>query len=81
MKLARQGKGLWVEALDKRTHPNGDSYFWHGGEWSHHEEEADSDVALLSEGYVTAVPIHIDQLTDHRFLEERKKHFDTCFEN
>lgn len=79
VKLARQGQGLWVEDPDKRNHPSGEHYYWHGGQWSHEEEDEESDVALLHEGYVTAVPIHIHQLTDHAFFEERKEHFDDYF--
>ncbi len=79
VKLARQGKSLWIEDLDRRLHPNGDPYFWHGGKWDHHEEHEESDVALLKEGYVTAVPIHIDELTDHSFMKERKELFEAHF--
>lgn len=80
VKLARQGKGLWIEDPDRRIHPDGQPYFWHGGTWLHHEEHAESDVALLEQGYVTAVPIHIDELTDHAFLESRKVHFESVFQ-
>jgi 5'-nucleotidase len=80
VKLAKQGQGLWREALDKRLHPNGEPYFWHGGEWWHHEEEEDSDVALLKEGYITVVPIQVNQLTDRPFFDARKDLFDRHFE-
>lgn len=76
VRLARQGRGLWIESPDERTHPNGDPYYWHGGIWSHHDEHEESDVALLSQGYVTAVPIHVDEMTDHSFLKDRKKLFE-----
>ena len=81
IKLARQGKGLWVEEPDERLHPDGDTYFWHGGTWAHHDEHEESDVALLNEGYISAVPIHVEELTDHRFFDERKAHFDSHFED
>ena len=76
IRMAQQGKGLWVEEPDQRIHPNGEHYYWHGGTWSHHEEHEDSDVMLLSKGYITAVPIHVDQMTDFRFLKSRKKNFE-----
>lgn len=79
MKLARQGKGLWVEDPDRRIHPDGQPYFWQGGKWAHHEEPEESDVALLEEGYITAVPIHVEELTDHSFIKERKDHFESHF--
>ncbi|MDN3505785.1 MAG: 5'/3'-nucleotidase SurE [Simkaniaceae bacterium] len=79
VKLARQGQSLWVEDPDERVHPDGEPYFWHGGQWSDHDEHEDSDVALLAQGYVTAVPIHVHELTDHGFFQERKSHFDNKF--
>lgn len=81
VKLARQGKGLWVEDPDHRVDPNGNHYFWHGGQWSHHEEHELSDVALLNQGYITVVPIYVNELTDHHFLENRKEHFDSLFKS
>lgn len=80
VKLARQGKGLWIEDPDRRVHPNGDPYFWHGGKWAHHDEHEESDVALLEAGYVAAVPIHIDELTDHNFITERRDLFESHFD-
>lgn len=79
IKLARQGQGLWVENPDARVHPEGESYYWQGIQWCHHEEHEESDVALLEEGYVTVVPIHVHELTDHGFLEKRKSHFESYF--
>jgi 5'-nucleotidase len=77
VRLARQGRSLWVEDPTERVHPDGNPYYWHGGRWADHPEQDDSDVALLKQGYITAVPIHIDQLTDHKFLAERKQGFET----
>lgn len=79
VKMAKQGRGLWVEDPDKRVHPDGDFYYWQGGQWAHHEEPETGDVALLNQGYVTVVPIHINELTDHAFLEKHKDHFDSTF--
>lgn len=78
-KMARQGKGFWTDNPDKRLHPDGIPYYWLGGKWRHLEEHPDSDVALLSQGYITAVPIHVDELTDHGHFSKHKKHFDGLF--
>lgn len=79
VKLARQGKGYWIEDPQQRMHPDGDLYYWHGGKWHDHEEHEESDVALLKQGYAAAVPIHIDELTDHHFLNQNKDLFDQLF--
>ena len=73
IRMARQGRGYWIEKPDRRLHPEGSPYYWLGGQWSTHEEESDSDVALLQQGFVTAVPISVKDLTDHQLL---KKHQD-----
>lgn len=79
VKLARQGKGFWVEDPDKRLHPEGHAYYWIGGKWHDVEEEKDSDVYLLRQGYAAAVPIHVHELTDLGHYRERKEHFDKAF--
>lgn len=76
IRLARQGRSLWVEDPTERIHPDGNPYYWHGGKWADHPEHDDSDVALLKQGFITAVPIHVDELTDHKFLSERKEAFE-----
>ncbi len=80
IKLARQGMGLWVEDPDERLHPSGETYFWHGGKWAHHDEHEESDVALLQAGYIAAVPLHVHQLTDHDFFKERKTFFENALD-
>jgi 5'-nucleotidase len=78
-KLTRQGRGFWGENPEKRIHPDGHEYYWHGGKWQHHEEIEESDVALLKQGYVTAVPVHVKELTDHQFLKDHKEPFEKLF--
>lgn len=76
IRFTKQGKGLWIEEPDQRIHPDGDPYYWHGGRWSDHLEHEESDVALLNDGYVTIVPIHVHELTDHGFLSTHRSHFE-----
>ena len=75
IRLARQGKSCWRDSPDKRFHPEGTPYYWLGGVWYEDEEIENSDVALLKQGYATAVPIHIAELTDQSLLEEHKDSF------
>lgn len=76
VKMARQGKSMIVEKPDRRVHPDGAPYFWHGGQWAHSEEHEESDIALLEQGYVTAVPIHVNELTSHSLLAQRRTLFE-----
>ena len=79
VKLARQGRGYWIEDPEHRVHPEGHSYFWHGGKWDEHDEHEESDVHLLKQGYAAAVPIHVNELTDLKLYHERRSHFDELF--
>jgi 5'-nucleotidase len=72
-KLTRQGRGCWLESPDCRSHPLGMPYYWLGGKWtSMDNEHPDSDVYWLDRGYVTAVPIHVGELTDAHSLAQHK---------
>lgn len=73
--IARQGRGYWIEDPHKREHPDGYSYYWLGGKHPECEEGKDSDITLLSEGYITAVPIYVDELTHHEEFVKRKDTF------
>lgn len=82
-RLTRQGKEFWGEQVISREHPvEGHTYYWMGSRCVEFEEHAESDIALLQAGYITAVPLQVQDLTDHHFLEERKlsymRHF-SCF--
>lgn len=79
VRLARQGRSYWMEAPDKRHTPHGAPYYWIGSRYASFEEEKDSDMALLLEGYATAVPVHVGELTDHTLLQSRKDHFEKYF--
>jgi len=79
IKLARQGQSYWMDNPDARLHPDGYPYFWMGGKWIEHAEYEDSDVALLKQGYITAVPAYVDELTDHHSLKIHKEQFEKIF--
>lgn len=79
-RLARQGRGRWVESPDRRTHPEGKPYYWLGGKWaSHGEEHPESDVVLLEQGFITAVPIHVGEMTDHGVFKDHKDRIEKNF--
>jgi 5'/3'-nucleotidase len=76
-KMTRQGKELWGEAPDERYHPaEGHTYYWMGAKLQHFEEDEDSDITWLKRGYMTAVPVHVDELTDSQHLDEKRHHFE-----
>lgn len=75
-KMAKQGLGYWGDNLEERTHPEGFSYFWMGGKESIHDEHEKSDISLLKEGFITAVPINVSDLTAHQTIDLAKESFE-----
>ena len=63
VRMAKQGRSHWAEHPEKRIHPEGLPYYWLGGRWCACEEDPESDVALLEQGYITAAPLQVVQLT------------------
>ncbi len=79
-KMTSQGKGRWIEAPERRTHPEGKPYYWLGGKWAtHSEEDPNSDVTWLEKGFITAAPIHVGELTDHYAITHYKNAFEEKF--
>lgn len=78
-RFAKQGRGYWVEDPERRIHPEGLPYYWLGGKWSSFDEDPESDVSLLDQSYITAVPIHIDRLTDHQAFMDQKESVEKLF--
>lgn len=81
LKLCRQGQGYWKENPSERAHPaEGHTYYWLGAEHADFDEIKESDVALLNEGWVSAVPVYVGELTHLRHFNETRDHFDNHFE-
>lgn len=79
-KMTRQGKEYWGENPEKRYHPvEGNSYYWLGAKLKKYDEDEESDTTWLSRGYVTAVPVHVEDLTDHQHLSKTKSSFENLF--
>ncbi len=76
-RMARQGKGLWIETPEIKTRNDGVSNYLMRGKPGKYDEHEDSDITLLDQGYITVVPIHIDELTDHKLLKSHKSLFET----
>lgn len=81
LKMVQQGFEYWSENPSCRSHPaEGHSYYWLGSQLKQMEEHENSDIVWLRQGFITAVPIHVGNLTDHNHLDLAKDHFESCFE-
>lgn len=72
IKVTKLGQRRYVNIFDKRTDPRGKVYFWMGGEpFDLDEEDPNTDIWAVKEGYVSITPLHFD-LTDHSFIGSLK---------
>ena len=77
IRFVKQGKEYWAENPDQREHPTECSpYYWLGAKLAQFQEDTNSDIVLLREGYATAVPIQISDLTNQLYLEKNRKKFE-----
>lgn len=77
IKLTRNGRGFYGGKPDKRVHPTDHySYYWLGGTYMAFEEHEESDVSWLQKGFTTVAPLHIFDVTDKEFINDRKNHFE-----
>lgn len=78
-KLVQQGANYFIDDLLYRQDHHGRGYYWLGCRQTQEEEKEESDNILLEQGYVTAVPIHVGQLTDFTHLKENSHFFEQYF--
>jgi 5'-nucleotidase len=72
VKVAWQGRRQWGEKLETRHDPRGKAYYWIGGERDRTAFTPGTDIAHVTEGYVTVTPISLD-LTEYDLLENLKQ--------
>jgi len=72
IRLCRQARGRWVEEFDKRSHPNGGTYYWLTGNFHNDEPDAsDTDMYAMREGFVSVVPSQVD-MTAFNLIDQMK---------
>ena len=58
----------YENVLEERVSPHGKRYFWIGGKVKELEQENDSDIIAIEEGYITITPVNID-MTNNKKIE------------
>ena len=71
MKVCRQANARWIERFQEGEDPLGRKYYWLTGEFVNLDKGKDTDVAALSEGYVSVVPCIYD-LTAYPAMDDLK---------
>lgn len=69
IRFARQTVGVWKEDFARNQDPRGRNYYWMRGRFENQEPGAEnSDEKVLSDGYISIVPVQMD-MTNYTFLE------------
>lgn len=69
VRITRLGLRVYRDELVRRDDPQGNPYYWIGGEAPTGVPEEGTDVGALNEGYVSITPLHMD-MTAHSFMAE-----------
>ncbi|MBM3192541.1 MAG: 5'/3'-nucleotidase SurE [Chlamydiae bacterium] len=78
LKVVPHGFSNWIEQPE--PFPSEEGHYSMRGVWVDHNEPEGTDVHYLKQGYVTASPIHIAQLTDFAVLDNHKEPFERSFQ-
>lgn len=74
IKICRQAEGYWNEEFVESRDPRGETYYWLTGSFSVNNDDPDTDIWALKNGYVSVVPsghdlTHYESLNDLKALE------------
>jgi 5'-nucleotidase len=78
-RMTRQGMGRWIENPVLHLDTNRGPTYFLGGKPEELDERQDSDISLLLDGYMTAVPIHVHELTNRAEVDARRDNFESFF--
>ncbi len=79
VKLTKQGKRIYSDAVIEKVDPRGKKYYWIAGEEIGYERIRGSDILAVKNNYISITPLHLD-LTNYKSLRELKKWEDEIFE-
>jgi len=75
-KMAKQGRSYWDVRIGSDSSLKGTRKYPMIDAWDYHDEDEESDIKLLTRGYITCVPVHVEDLTDHVHHRKHKPIFE-----
>ena len=72
MRVTRLGRRQYENVFEERKDPRGNTYFWMGGDVMEEDQEPDSDVTAINEGFISLTPIHFD-LTNYALVKKYRQ--------
>jgi 5'-nucleotidase len=79
IRLARQGGGCWTEKFIPGFDEEGVACIRLGGELVRKNKDPNSDISLIEQGYVTVVPVSVEDVTNHHYLSKHNEAFCNYF--
>ncbi len=67
IKITRQGKRIYENAIKEVYSPSGEKHYWIGGGEPYWEHGEDTDICAVNNGYISITPLHPD-LTNHEAI-------------
>lgn len=64
VRVTRLGRRRYRNTFEERTDPRGRSYYWLAGELVEEEEDPDTDVTAILQGYISITPVHFNLTND-----------------
>ena len=59
-KITKLGKRCYDQVMEERISPFGQKYFWVKGTMKELEQDEDSDIACVNDGYISITPVNIE---------------------
>ncbi|MDD3364371.1 MAG: 5'/3'-nucleotidase SurE, partial [Syntrophomonas sp.] len=69
IRISKLGARNYDNLFEERHDPRGNTYYWLGGGVLKEEQDEDSDVYAVEQGYISITPIHLD-LTDYNLMDK-----------
>lgn len=69
IRATRLGKRIYHDHVEKRIDPRGNSYYWIAGKVPDGCPDAGSDIAAITQGFISVTPIHLDMTAYFQLTE------------
>jgi len=72
VRITRQGKRIYGEAVVEKRDPRGRKYYWIGGDTLRTQDIPGSDLEAVEQKYISITPIHLD-MTNYKSLRTLRR--------
>lgn len=69
VRITRQGKSIYGEAIVEKVDPRGQKYFWVGSGKTEWVRRGDTDLDAVHEGEISITPLHLDMTNEKAYQE------------